>query len=675
LRTEQNGLQAVGDLDSSGRSSTPPPKSRRLLPVDVRPWVFPGVVICLTLILTLTGWSGTSLGVVDPSHSQLIAGTPRAIRSDEWNVATPLIVAQSHHGYPATTQDSVGAHSLNVLLDVPTKTWPSLFRPWDYGFFFLGLTRGFAFRWWTLSAVLLLGGYALLLQLTKRVLPAALFSVALWASPFFHWWYLDISLASAGLGMLALAAFLAALEQRRGWIRLGLLAATTWALVAFVLVLYPPFQIPVAITMAAIGIADVWATRGPFRRALREVGPPLGAVLVSSLALAGAYYFSNRTAINLINSTVYPGHRRDTGGNTSLYQFFSAPYGVQLALRGTSLSFTNQSEISSFIFVAPYVLLQVIRTGIGALPRRARMQLVGAIIALSILSIWFFLGLPLPLAMLTGLDRVPGQRSLIGIGMAGLFTVAIFSTGLRSRQSRTGAESPRHRLQSRRLGSGALLAAGVAFGVTFWSGKVLEAADPSLKIGSHSAFAISLGVALATFLLSLGRPVAGASALSLLGLIVVLPVNPLYSGLSPYTSPEVTAVFTSVPDANRYSWVSFSNVPVANELIASGLRTVNAVSPYPNPAAWKVLDPSGSQRFIWDRYANLTFIPSPGLSTARLALPVGDQVEIEIDPCSPELRQLGVRFIVAPNPLGSSCLTALKQAEVLGANVYLYETQ
>jgi hypothetical protein len=133
-------------------------------------------------------------------------------------------------------------------------------------------------------------------------------------------------------------------------------------------------------------------------------------------------------------------------------------------------------------------------------------------------------------------------------------------------------------------------------------------------------------------------------------------------------------VFTSVPAAGRYGWVSFANAPVTNELIASGLRTVNAVSVYPNPAAWRILDPTGLYRTIWDRYANLTFVSSPGLSPPKLSLPVADQIVIAIDPCSPQLGQLGVRFIVSPTPLASSCLISLKEASVLGEEVYLYRT-
>ena len=638
----------------------------------LKPWIFPVTVVVLVLVLTGLGWSGSSIGVLEPNGQHVIAGTPRGLRSDEWSVATPLIVAASHHGYSATSQASIGSHNMGVLLDVPTKTWPTIFRPWDYGFFVLGVTRGFAFRWWTLSAVLLLGAYGLILQLARKVGAAAAFAIALWASPFFHWWYLDLSFVSAGMAMAALAAFLAALDRRAGLGRNLLLLGCAYTLVSFVLVLYPPFQIPAAMVMIFVGVGDLLGRHRSCPGILRTAGRCLGVVLAGSLFVVAAYYLANRAAIHLINGTVYPGRRQGTGGNPDLYQLLSAPYGWAIAAHGDSLTFSNQSEISSFIPVAPFVCLQLLRLRFSALAPRARGHVAGALAALALLSVWFFIGLPGPIAALTGLDWVPGFRVIGGIGLAGLVLVAVFSTGLEVRDHHRGVRSFRAGTVDSAVAVGALTAATVAFGVTYLTGSLLESASPGLGIGSHTKLIAALAMGAVTFLLSAGFAVLGGCLLAIFGLIVSLPANPLYSGLAPLTSDAVTGVFRSVPGSAGARWLSFTGPQVADELIASGLPTINGVSFYPDPAAWQVLDPTGSERHVWDRYARISFAAQPALLTPKLDLLGPDEIKITIDPCGSQLPRLGVHFAVSDSPMLEPCLTLVRTSTLLGMRVFIY---
>ena len=55
--------------------------------------------------------------------------------------------------------------------------------------------------------------YGLLLLMVGRTAVAVLFSLALYLSPFLHWWYLTITFATIGLGLCALACFLAAQQS------------------------------------------------------------------------------------------------------------------------------------------------------------------------------------------------------------------------------------------------------------------------------------------------------------------------------------------------------------------------------------------------------------------------------------------------------------------------------
>lgn len=75
----------------------------------------------------------TELRNVKPTevNSALLFGSPRGVRSDEWEVSTPGLL--NVYANPAGPSRSHGA------LDVV--------RPWDWGYYFLGLERGFSFMW------------------------------------------------------------------------------------------------------------------------------------------------------------------------------------------------------------------------------------------------------------------------------------------------------------------------------------------------------------------------------------------------------------------------------------------------------------------------------------------------------------------------------------------------
>jgi len=147
--------------------------------------IYPALLVVAAIGLSTAGLSGTSIGVLTATqlHGKadpaLVAGTPRAIRSDLKNVATPLIVGQSQHGYPRTTMDGIGPHDLSVILDIPNTDWSTLFRPWDIPALGLNVEHGFAARWWLMSLILLLCAYLLLLALTDRTDIAVIFSLAI----------------------------------------------------------------------------------------------------------------------------------------------------------------------------------------------------------------------------------------------------------------------------------------------------------------------------------------------------------------------------------------------------------------------------------------------------------------------------------------------------------------
>jgi len=665
-----------------------------------RAWIiYPLVLIAAASLLTVMRFSGTSVGsirvaqvraqhVQDPS---LVAGTPRPIRSDEWNVSTPLVIAQSHHGFPRYTADGLGRHDLAVVLDIPNRDWSTAFKPYNLPFLVLDVEHAFAARWWLLALLILLPAYGLMLLLTGRMALAILFSLALYLSPFIHWWYLVITLATVGLGLFALACFLAAQYRASRIWRMVFLAGSAYGLVGFALVFYPPFQVPVALVLAAVGVGWVIAQRSEGRSpSLGGVAGDLAAVGLASGVVLALFYLSHKSTIAAITGTVYPGRRRITGGHGSLLQLFSAPFDLAVASHGATLSpASNESELSSFVMLAPFVLLQLFRLRLRDLASRHLIPLVAAGAAFATLLVWYFISLPGVIAKVLFLDRVPPSRAVVGIGLADLLVVFFFlstrpngpaaAAAAAAAGTRTGTGTgdsvvePRTVARERlwRERTGAITCAALALAFSIWIGNQLATSFPGLQLTRHQLLFISGCFALTVLLILLRKALAGGVMLVALSAVLSLGVNPVYRGLGDLTSSPLVTTAVSLDASSHRTWLSFAG-DGNTELVASGVRTINAVSFYPDAKAWRLLDPAGAQSEAWNRYANVVFAPRADAGPPTISLVQLDVVKVEVYPCDRVLDAFDVGFIVSRAPLTLPCLSPAAELTHHGTPLYVY---
>jgi hypothetical protein len=698
--TETTGSALVepsGDPPAPSRYSDPASARDGALGRALRVAAFPLLVVFAAVVLTALGLSGTSVGMAHATATtaahdpDLVAGAPRAIRSDEWNVATPLIVAQSHRGYARYSVSGLGRHDLTVVLDIPNTDWSTAFKPWDLAMLALDVSHGFAARWWAMSVILLLGAYLLLWELTRRIDVAVAFSLGLWLSPFFHWWYESITLVPVGMSMLALAGLLWALRATTVASRVAGLAVAAYCAVGFVLVFYPPFQIPLVLILGAIGLAEVVRRLRDDGLTVRRVLVDIGSVGVVVVGVLAAYYLHASATIAAVTGTVYPGARRVQGGGTSLLQLLSAPFGVPLADRGASLTFTNQSEISSFLFLGPFALLQLFRLRLGEFGRRWRPMLIGASAGFLVIAAWYFVGLPAAAAHLLLLDRVPADRSMVGVGVGGFLLMALYCAadlepadpgpaepGAAGADvpSAAGRPSRAVRVLKRRVATGAVACGVLAFGLYVWAGHQFQIAVPQLGLGPWSVALWSAAAAVVVWATSARKVLLGGVVMVVFGAVVSLAANPLYRGVGPLTSSPLLSAFTSAArapgDPARTTWLSLAGPGVNDVLVASGLPNVNGVQIYPDRATWKVLDPGGRNVGAWNRYANLAFVAGPAGSATAVSSPRQDVVLITLDPCGAAAAALGIGFVVSPQPVEAACLqpVAVDRFGPLGLHAY-----
>lgn len=158
-------------------------------------FAFPALLLIAGVLLVGLGINGSSSGaffgqLYEGRDPNLIAGSPQAIRSDEWNVGTVWSISQVEQGLPERNQTFPGGMDAELPYDLPNSGPSVSFRPHLWGFLFLDVDRAVAWKWWMPGLALLAGAYLFMVVLMpRRPMVAALLAIGFFYSPFFQWWY------------------------------------------------------------------------------------------------------------------------------------------------------------------------------------------------------------------------------------------------------------------------------------------------------------------------------------------------------------------------------------------------------------------------------------------------------------------------------------------------------
>jgi hypothetical protein len=569
--------------------------------------------------------------VIDGSApSEILLGAPRPIRSDDWKVHVPLILAQraASPAYPEVNPNVGLGQNMLLPIETPVLHWATLFRPTLWGYF-LGADVGLAWHWWSRALGLFgiwLGVFAVIAR--GRIGLAALGAGLLVASPFFQFWALNAAPHAMALGacFLAAAALLRADTPRRiAAAGLGLGLAGGWLALA----VYPPYQI----TLAWLGVALLLGFALDRRAVLplaRARGLRAGAFLAAgalALAIVAAFAFETRDAIEAMLGTAYPGRRLSSGAERSVAQLLNANLGAPLWAESWGPLF-NVCEAASFWMLSPAVVALL---GWRRL-RGERIDALSACVAIYAAALWIYavLGFPEWLARATGLGNVPGRRAVIGIGLADAILVVRFAS-----------QALPERLSERAPAAAIALAFAALTAAAAWH---LERELPGARLPWLAGFvAANAALALALFV----APARGLAALVAASALSSLWFNPLAVGGTAYLRENELSrriLELDAAEGGESVWVSFGRDDLGNLFRALGVRSLVGVQPLPQTELWRRIDPQGRQRSVYDRYAHVAFVASR--APPRFQLHSQDYVIVSIDPRSPAFRALGVTHVL-----------------------------
>ncbi len=590
-----------------------------------------GAAVALSFALLVTaGWTGSSiaLGLNDPPllqhDGQPWFGKPQAIRSDEWQVITPLALGQLAHRPPfPVVNRQLGADGMNMLV-VGTTAMPvahpsALAKPATWGYIVFDLRRALAWSWW----LPFFGCFGAVWLLLRRMFGidwrlAAGLALTVAASPYsvvFSGWPAYTIFFPA----VALLAAHGALRQQRGLNALACGALLGWAAAGFVLVLYPPWQISLAYLFAPLGVAWIATTRRELSCGRAQVVAAAAAVGVAVVVL-GSWWLDAADAAAAIKATVYPGQRSlEVGGDADRWFLIKGLLSPITMYRDTAIVWGASDAGSVVLFLVPTAACTVLRWW-----RLRRVDLLGSVlwVFVAVVLCFMYLGFSADWARLTGWGRATSYRMDAALGMAQVLLFAWLASPMRAAAAGEGVADG-YRAAHWVAGSVAALAAVHAL-VTY---RLLPPSVAEVVPASLALLGLCV-VGAGAYLLARGRHRRVFALYAALTFAASVPFNPL--SIAP-AAVAIDPVFERALESVLQQRGAGRGVTVVGGrsramLLASiGMPVTHSVFYYPPRTLMASLDPSGAHQALWNRYQRLNF----NLESADEALPPGQTYRID----------------------------------------------
>jgi hypothetical protein len=620
--------------------------------------------VLLSAMGVTTSHSSALLGSSD-EKSNVLMGTSRQQRSDEFLRGTPRAIAslqgidlENYTPFDYSGTQEYRDKQNSAISQLNYYTSPIHILVVDEISKFLPIQIAFAAAWWVNIWLLMISFPVFFYLLGLRVSLGSLCAVAVFASPVNTWFsYLPSALLGQGFAGASLAMIaLRYLGDPTIWKKvLGVLSALYAGRLAFSVAQYPPWGIPILILLAIIVVSFLSTQEKSWSLLISAAR----TVLIGMLA-AVIVYLVNKQMYIVTLDTVYPGQRREAGGNgdQSLWSggiawFFQSDF----ARVG---NFANPEVILGPTFLVIPVLFLYVRNKTTLISTKwFNYALSGSIGLLLVLIAWSQFHWPewalkfnpLVFTPSARADQILGVLVLVPVFMmvsfistekvnwTTAFVVTLFTIGIASRdmQSVAGKFLP-----------------GAGSEILMWSILIV-----GLVTIAFLKFQSAILRILPIVLLMVGSSIM---------------VNPLVRGVGALGDSEAATTMkelsSTAPDG-RWATTGFYQDAL---MISTGVPQLSGQQPYgPNKEFWRILDTQNKFENNWNRgqsYVNFAWDPREDLVIWN---PSGDVIQIVTNPCRSSLQDLGLRWVTSPSPLGYSCLKERAQVQWMGAPMYIYE--
>lgn len=615
-------------------------------------------------LLVSWGWTGSSLGLLldqgnVAEHDEVAwLGKLQPVRSDEWQVITPLALSQAAHrpAFPIVNRN-LGLDGQNMMVvgmtGVPVAHVSALAKPATWGFFLFDLRRALAWYWW----FPFFACFAALWMLLQRMFAldwrlAAGLAATVSASPYsvvFSGWPAYLVFFSAA-GLLAADVAFRSHSWRVACGIGGLLGAS---IAGFALVLYPAWQISLAYVWLPL-TAAWFATRRKHLRFGRPQFAAAGMALAVAVAILFMWWLDAREAIASIRGSVYPGQRSvEVGGDVDRWFLVKGLMSPMTMYRDSSLMVGASDAGSVVLFIVPLFAAVVLRF----ISIRRIDAIAGVLCGFILVALWFmYVGFPSSLARASLWGSTTSYRLDLSLGVAQVLIIAWLAAP-RAGFDGKSLKLPGHTLA---VALGVFTVLHAFFLYQLVPPAILENVPPSLM--AMSLLVLGAG----GYFLIREQYIAFFCVYGSWMLAAALPFNPL--GLAPL-AVRPAAHFAGLVPSSATAGGSRSAVAVVGDrnwamsLPAAGVPVVNSVFYYPQVTLWHRLDPTGRLSTLYNRYQRVLFVLGVVESPQgfRIDSPRLDEVRVTIDSTRFDFRLLGAATVLA----------TARESEALRSNVTL----
>ena len=593
----------------------------------------------------------------------VIAGKPRFIRMDEWMISSPGAIGQYKAGMPLKNE-SVGDLNAPVVWGLPVKDMSTLLRPHIWSYFVFDVERAFAFSWNFNVFFFLISTFLLLMLLTRNnFLLSITGTFFIFLSGGVQWWSYFIGNYMLYLNGMFLSAVYLLYNKK---ISTLVIASVIFIFSAygFIFNLYPPFQVPLLWLYLFLFAGFILQRKNYqlIKNSWRIKAIIFSAALIILAIFTYHYYNLVKDTYSMMLNTVYPGRRFSTGGDLKNGKVFAEFFAWFMTDTNTPQYWMNICEASGFIMFFPIVFY-----GMGYYYYRIK-KTDPVLIALSLFLIlgllYVLLGFPAFLSKITLFSMSPAFRALpiVGVGNCILLICYLASNKTSFRNEKISW-----------IEVGAIALVTFIF-MRIIGSQVNKATENFFTPTQITIASITIVVAYLLTRYKNFRFVNLALYALLLGMVIPnLNVNPVTKGLSPILENPLVVDSKELYEKDpKGRWAVFGNTRLSHLLKANGFNLFNSVKLVPPMKDMKVLDPTGTFDSTYNRYAWISmdskaiaqYLNANWRDTAFFRLTFQDGYTVFVDPCSPKLKQLGVRYYLFDYPPTTQevrCLTLLKE--------------
>ncbi len=562
-------------------------------------WLLVVLFLVFTTALRLHGDSISYYSDVIQPHSgsgfgRTLFGQYRPIRSDEFLVDTPSVLASTYGNHPFSTYNTIlrGTKTLNILNGVYGGLTTLVRAPWEFAYLFLPTEYAFSFCWYAPIVLGFMASLEMFYIISKNKAVSFMGACMVIFSAFYQWWSPSIYYIGGPGTIACLYHFI---HSNKIWKKciLGFLTAICFGL--FVTALYPAWQVPLGYIFLVLGIwliYDNWKEIKAFRWYDWVI---LMLSIVLCIGLIGLYFYSILDYVKAVSQTVYPGKRFETGGGMWIRKLFYYVYAPYFPVK----DFGNPSEYGTFMSLFPLASLAAVYCWFKD---KKKDFLTAALILVEIpMIVYVTVGFPRFLSAVTLFFESQSQRMVDMVGYIQVILIVI----LLSRYRET--------VQIHKVPAAILALANTALAFYY---PLTEFPD-YLAMETHPwtkyVLAVFAFIVFTVFSFGLIARLSEkwkngyAALLAIYSLGTGLLVRPICVGLSSITAKPVYSQIQSIDKKEQYAkWLTPGKDPLLSSYsVCSGASTLDSVNTYPNLELWEKLDPEGEYEDVYNRYAHI----------------------------------------------------------------------